>query len=148
MTGFGVIKKRNNQYSYVASGCIRTKGNLLQERLLQIYNGLSSVIMEHTPSHAVIEKIFLKKNVDTALKLGQARGAAFVAVANFELQVAEYEPRVVKKTIVGYGAADKNQVKHMVKMLLCLSDTPQTDAADALAIALCHAHHCSRIGVK
>jgi crossover junction endodeoxyribonuclease RuvC len=81
--------------------------------------------------------------VDSALKLGQARGAAFVAVAKYHLPLAEYAPRVIKKAVVGFGGADKKQVQQMIKILLCLSDSPPQDAADALAIAICHAHHSS-----
>ncbi len=142
ITGFGVIEKAGSHHHYIASGCIKTKGEVVCDRLYQIYEGLSLVIQKHIPSHVAIEQIFVKNNVDSALKLGQARGAAFVAVANFKLITAEYAPRVVKKAVVGYGAADKNQIQQMVKILLCLSDIPQRDAADALAIAICHANHC------
>lgn len=141
ITGFGIIEVNGSRHRYITSGCIRTKGDLTCHRLFQVYEGLSSIIQTHLPSEVAIEKIFLKDNADSALKLGQARGAAFVAVANYNLAIAEYAPRLIKKAVVGYGNADKNQIQHMVKLLLNLSDVPQEDAADALAIALCHASH-------
>lgn len=144
ITGYGIIKVIGNTHRYIASGCIITKGDMLGARLLQIYEGLSTIIAQHAPTHAAIEQIFVKKNVDSALKLGQARGAAFVAMAGHQLPIAEYAPRLVKQTVVGYGGADKHQIQQMIKILLCLSDMPPKDAADALAIALCHASH-SRI---
>jgi crossover junction endodeoxyribonuclease RuvC len=140
-TGFGVIEVIKGQARYIASGYIRTKADELSQRLLQIYRDLCSVITMYSPSQVAIEKVFVKNNVDSALKLGQARGAALVAVANHHLPLAEYEPRLVKKTVTGYGAADKNQIKQMTRLLLGLSTVVQTDAADALAIALCHASH-------
>jgi crossover junction endodeoxyribonuclease RuvC len=141
VTGYGLIKVQNNHYQYVASGCIRTVGEVVSDRLYQIFEGLSSIIRQHGPDEVAIEKIFLKKNIDSAFKLGQARGAAFVAAASSQLSVAEYAPRLVKKSIVGYGHAEKHQVQEMIKILLCLPGVPQSDAADALAIALCHANH-------
>jgi crossover junction endodeoxyribonuclease RuvC len=141
ITGYGIVESIGNGHRYIASGCIKTKGDNLSERLLQIYEGLSIIISRYLPTQAAIEQIFVKNNVDSALKLGQARGAAFVAVANYKIPLAEYAPRVVKKAVVGFGGADKQQVQQMIKILLCLSDLPPTDAADALAIALCHASH-------
>lgn len=145
ITGFGLIETVGNKNFYVASGCIKTQGDSQAARLLQIYQGLSTIICTHAPAQVAIEKVFMQKNVDSALKLGQARGAAFVAVATHQLSLAEYAPRLIKKTIVGYGNADKTQIQQMIKLLLCLSDVPQTDAADALAIALCHASHQGRV---
>lgn len=144
VTGYGLIACQGNSNRYIASGCIKTKGEHISERLLQIYQGLSTIIVQHLPTQAAIEQVFVNKNVDSALKLGQARGAAFVAVANYQLPLAEYAPRLVKQSVVGYGGADKQQVQQMIKILLCLSEAPPSDAADALAIALCHASHCSR----
>jgi crossover junction endodeoxyribonuclease RuvC len=106
--------------------------------LQHIFEGLSTVILEFKPTAVAIEKIFVHKNVASALKLGQARGAAIVAAALSELEVAEYTARQVKKSVVGYGAADKNQIQQMIKILLKLDGVPQKDAADALAVALCH----------
>jgi crossover junction endodeoxyribonuclease RuvC len=144
VTGYGLIACQGNSNRYIASGCIKTKGEHISERLLQIYQGLSTIIVQHLPTQAAIEQVFVNKNVDSALKLGQARGAAFVAVANYQLPLAEYAPRLVKQSVVGYGGADKQQVQQMIKILLCLSEAPPSDAADALAIALCHASHCLR----
>jgi crossover junction endodeoxyribonuclease RuvC len=141
VTGFGVIEATGSRHRYITSGCIKTKAEDLGGRLYQIYEGLSEIIDTYQPQHAAIEKVFVKENVDSALKLGQARGAALVAMAKYQLALAEYAPRLIKKTVVGYGGADKNQIQQMIKVLLCLSDVPQTDAADALAIAICHACH-------
>ena len=99
---------------------------------------MSSVILEFKPATVAVEKIFVHKNIASALKLGQARGAAIVAAAVSGLSVSEYTARQVKKSVVGYGAADKNQIQQMIKMLLTLDGVPQKDAADALAVALCH----------
>lgn len=143
ITGYGVIQSIGNTNCYLASGSIVTKGDL-SARLLQIYEGLSTIIRHHEPVEVAIEQVFVKKNVSSALKLGHARGAAFVAVANYRLTLAEYAPRLVKQSVVGYGGADKSQVQQMIKLLLSLSDVPSKDAADALAIALCHASLRSR----
>lgn len=143
ITGYGIIESIGNRNRYIASGCITAKGNNIPDRLLQIHEGLSIIIAKYLPTEVAIEQIFVKDNVDSALKLGQARGAALVAIANYKLPLAEYAPRVVKKTVVGFGGADKQQIQQMIRVLLCLSDKPPQDAADALAIALCHASHGS-----
>lgn len=140
ITGYGIIRLEGNSHRYITSGSIVTKGEF-SNRLLQIYEGLSIIINQHQPAQVAIEQVFVKKNIDSALKLGHARGAAFVAVANQRLPLSEYAPRLIKQTVVGYGAADKQQIRQMIKILLCLSDLPSKDAADALAIALCHASH-------
>jgi crossover junction endodeoxyribonuclease RuvC len=144
ITGFGVIKASGTGHSYVTSGCIKTKGQEMPSRLLEIFQGLSLIIQQYAPSLAAIEKVFIKKNPDSALKLGQARGVALVAIATHQLPLSEYSPRVIKQAVAGFGGADKMQIQQMIKILLCLSDVPQIDAADALAIALCHAHHLRR----
>jgi crossover junction endodeoxyribonuclease RuvC len=144
ITGFGVIKASSRGHSYVASGCIKTKGQEMPSRLLEIFQGLSLIIQQYAPSRAAIEKVFIKKNPDSALKLGQARGVALVAIATHQLPLSEYAPRVIKQAVAGFGGADKMQIQQMIKIMLCLSDVPQKDAADALAIALCHAHHLRR----
>lgn len=141
ITGFGVIKSDGNKHIYVASGCVRTKGKKIPERLQQIFAGISEVVDFHKPMLAAIEDVFMHKNANSALKLGQARGAAITAMVAKELEVAEYSPREIKLAVVGTGAADKAQVQHMVKLLLNLSGELQEDAADALAIAICHAHN-------
>lgn len=105
----------------------------------QIFEALTQIVKEYSPTAVAIEKIFVHKNVASALKLGQARGTAIVAVAVQGLKVAEYTARQVKKAVVGYGAADKNQIQYMMQLLLKLNGLPQADAADALAVALCHA---------
>jgi crossover junction endodeoxyribonuclease RuvC len=116
-----------------------------QERLKRIFEGLSQIIAEYTPHVVVLEKIFVYKNVASTLKLGQARGVALVAVALSNLNVAEYTPRYIKKAVVGYGGADKKQVQQMIKTIFKLDGLPQVDAADALAIALCHAYYAGAV---
>ncbi|MBY0544455.1 MAG: crossover junction endodeoxyribonuclease RuvC [Gammaproteobacteria bacterium] len=143
ITGYGVIELRNRKVFYLASGCIRTltvENVTHAQRLKQIFNGITQLIAQYKPTHAAIEQVFMHKNPNSAIKLGQARGAALTALAIAELPIAEYSPRSVKQSVVGYGAAEKEQVQHMVRVLLGLSGLPQADAADALAIALCHAN--------
>ncbi|MCF6193660.1 MAG: crossover junction endodeoxyribonuclease RuvC, partial [Kangiellaceae bacterium] len=125
---------------YVASGCIRIKDGILSDKLNQIFDCISEVIQEYKPNEAAIEQVFMSKNADSALKLGQARGSAMVAMAQHALVVAEYSARQIKQSVVGTGAADKSQVQHMVTSLLKLSSSPQADAADGLAVAICHGH--------
>lgn len=140
ITGYGIIDVTGSKPCYVASGCIRTGTGELEQRLAQIYAGLAEVLGLHRPDSISIERVFLAKNPDSALKLGQARGAALVCMANHGLVVAEYAARQVKQAVTGQGGADKTQVQHMVTAILGLSATPQEDAADALAIALTHAY--------
>ena len=140
VTGFGVLAIENRQCKYVASGCIRMKSEVLAERLVEIYQGVTEVIQTYHPEQAAIEQVFMHVNPGSALKLGQARGVAIVAMANAGLNVGEYSARQVKQAVVGYGAADKSQVQQMIKTLLNLPKVPQADAADALAIAMCHYH--------
>ncbi|KAA0875110.1 crossover junction endodeoxyribonuclease RuvC [Nitrincola tapanii] len=140
ITGYGVIRSLAGRNEYVASGCIRIQGEDLAERLRQVYAGVSEIIETYRPEEFAIEQVFMARNADSALKLGQARGVAIVAAANQALPVFEYSARKVKQSVVGAGGADKVQVQHMVSHLLKLPGLPQADAADALAIALCHAH--------
>ncbi|MEP4892023.1 MAG: crossover junction endodeoxyribonuclease RuvC [Aliiglaciecola sp.] len=140
ITGYGVIKQTGNTFSYLGSGCIRVQGDELAPRLNQIYKGVTEIICQFQPQFFAIEQVFMAKNPDSALKLGQARGAAIVAATNAELPVSEYSARQIKQSVVGKGSAEKTQVQHMVTYLLKLSKTPQADAADALAVALCHGH--------
>jgi len=140
ITGYGLINSVGSQCDYVDSGCIRIKGDELPERLRQIYQGIQQLIISYSPQEMAIEKVFMARNADSALKLGQARGVAMVAGVNEGLPVSEYSARQIKQAVVGKGAADKSQVQHMVCALLKLSKSPQADAADALAIAICHAH--------
>ncbi|GAB2690554.1 crossover junction endodeoxyribonuclease RuvC [Aliiglaciecola sp. 3_MG-2023] len=140
ITGYGVIKQTGNTFSYLGSGCIRVQGDELAPRLNQIYKGVTEIICQFQPQFFAIEQVFMAKNPDSALKLGQARGAAIVAATNADLPVAEYSARQIKQSVVGKGSAEKTQVQHMVTYLLKLTKTPQADAADALAVALCHGH--------
>ena len=139
VTGYGIIWSQGSQQGCVAFGQIKTKADSLNYKLQQIEEGLRNAIATHQPHEAAIEQVFTFHNHQSALKLGQARGAALVATAVYALPVAEYSARQVKQAIVGYGAATKSQVQHMIRILLQLEKVLPTDAADALAIALCHA---------
>lgn len=140
VTGFGIIEQKANRTQYVGSGCIRVQGDDLAGRLEQIFAGITQVIEQYRPAEFAIEQVFMAKNPDSALKLGQARGAAIVAATQKQLPVSEYSARQIKQAVVGKGNAEKTQVQHMVMHLLSLNKKPQTDAADALAVALCHLH--------
>ena len=140
VTGFGLINVVGNKFEYVACGCIRTETKLLPERLKIIYTGVVDVIERYSPQQSAIEEVFMGRNAQSAFKLGQARGSAMVACLTNDLPVAEYSARSVKQAVVGTGAADKTQVQHMVKAILSISDTIAEDAADALAVAICHAN--------
>jgi len=141
-TGYGVIKQEGRKFTYLGSGCIKalSQGDDLASRLQTIFAGVSEIILQFKPDMFAIEQVFMAKNPDSALKLGQARGAAIVGATNSGLTISEYSARQIKQAVVGTGAADKTQVQHMVKTILQLPGTPQADAADALAVALCHAH--------
>ncbi len=139
-TGFGIINTLGGRHEYVASGVIRLPDEALPERLQVIFASVCEVIEEYCPEQMAIEQVFMSKSAGSALKLGQARGAAIVAATSCELPVSEYEAKKVKQSVVGNGGADKFQVQHMIKQLLKLSAVPQEDAADALAVALCHAN--------
>jgi crossover junction endodeoxyribonuclease RuvC len=140
VTGFGVINARGNGNEYLASGCIRVGQGDLPERLKKIFDSVSELIERYSPQEMAIEQVFMAKSAGSALKLGQARGAAIVATASHSIPVSEYSAKQIKQSVVGNGGADKQQVQHMVKTLLKLPDYPPEDAADALAAALCHAH--------
>lgn len=140
ITGYGIIRESKKQLQYIDSGCIRTSEGELSQRLLQIFNGICQLMEEYSPDEVAIEEIFMHQNPSSALKLGHARGVAMVACASHRLNVSEYSAREVKQSLAGYGAAEKSQVKHMVVSLLMLTSSPQADAADALAIAICHSH--------
>ncbi len=141
ITGYGVVRDDGRGCQYVASGCIRTGGGPLHERLQAVYRGIREVVREHGPVTMGIEQVFMARNADSALKLGQARGAAIVACVEEGLEINEYTASQVKQALVGTGRADKEQVQMMVMHLLGLVQKPQIDASDALAIALCHAHN-------
>ena len=140
ITGYGLIDEQNSRLVYHASGCIRIQAETLAQKLAQVYAGIAELVAEHQPDIVAIERVFMAKNADSALKLGQARGSAIVCVANHGLTLHEYSAKEVKQAVTGSGGADKRQVQIMVKQLLKLSGIPQADAADALAIALCHAY--------
>lgn len=139
-TGFGVIDKVGQQLHYIASGCIKTPGGALPQRLGVILQSLAEVIAQHAPQEVAVEKVFVNVNPQSTLLLGQARGAAICAAVQAGLPVAEYTALQVKQAVVGNGHADKEQVQAMVVRLLKLVGTPSPDAADALACAICHAH--------
>ena len=136
-TGYGVIRVEGNRHIYIDSGTLNLLSYPSNERLRHIFFGIQEIIKKHTPHEAAIEQIFMHENPNSALKLGQARGAAIVAL---EMPVTEYSAREVKKSVVGHGGANKEQVQFMVQRLLNISQKLQADAADALAIAICHAH--------
>jgi crossover junction endodeoxyribonuclease RuvC len=137
-TGFGVIESDGKNSIYITSGFIRVTGETWAERLGVIFEGITELVATHQPDEMSIEKVFMHRNADSALKLGQARGAAICAVITNEVPVHEYTPAEIKQSVVGKGNAGKEQVQHMVRVLLNLPGNPQEDAADALAAALCH----------
>ncbi len=140
VTGYGLVAMQKHRSRHVASGSV-TVGELpFDARLRAIFEALTALIREHRPDEVAIEKVFMNRNADSALKLGQARGAAIVAAALCDLPVHEYSPNEIKLAIVGRGHAAKEQVQHMIKAMLALEATPAAAAADALAVALCHGH--------
>ena len=138
-TGFGVIECCGTDYVHVAHGCLNVAGAVMTERLRLIFDGLQALIEEYRPAEVAVERVFVNRNVESALKLGQARGAALCAVPK-GLPLFEYAPRAIKLALVGSGAAEKSQVTHMISTLLRLSGRIAPDASDALAVAVCHAH--------
>jgi len=140
-TGYGVIDSDGFRHSHVCNGYVRISGDDIAGRLGVIFTEVSALIAEWQPDVMAIEQVFMNRNADSALKLGQARGAAICAGVNAGLTVGEYTPRAIKKAVTGQGAADKNQMQQMMQILLELDELPQSDAADALAISLCHANH-------
>lgn len=144
-TGYGLLAVRERSVAYVASGCIKAEIGDMPQRLGIIYRGVSELIDQFNPTELAIEEVFLAKNASSALKLGQARGVAIAAAVAGELPVHEYAARRVKQSLVGTGRGSKEQVAHMVRILLKLPGAPQADAADALAIALCHVNTCQLV---
>lgn len=142
-TGWGVIESAGNALRYVACGRINTPpaSTPLGERLAFLFTELQKILAEHSPDEAAVEETFMNNNAGSALKLGMARGVVMLAPALGGLSVAEYGANLIKKSVSGYGHADKNQIAHMVKMLLPQAELSSPDAADALAVAICHAHH-------
>ncbi len=137
-TGYGIIDVIGTRLHYVSSGIIRLKDKEMPPRLNIIFESVAELIAQYKPEHMAIEEIFFARNPQSAIKLGQARGVAIVAATQANLTVAEYSPRLVKKNVVGTGAATKTQVNYMVQKILSLPNNPQEDAADALALAICH----------
>ncbi len=137
-TGYGVIRKEGSGAVYLGSGCIKTGQGSLASKLKIIYDGVSTIIEQFHPDFMAVEETFLSKNVQSTVKLSEARASAIVAGANLGLEVFEYTPMQIKQAVVGYGWAQKEQVQFMIKKLLHLKGSPQADAADGLACALCH----------
>ncbi len=147
ITGFGIIDTKSSCSTYVTSGCVRMETSQMMTRMREIFEALGQLIEQYQPHEIAIERVFVHRNADSALKLGQARAAALCASFSLELPVFEYTPREIKLAVVGTGAADKVQVQHMVKMLLQLAGDVQADAADALAVALCRAGQRTTTGM-
>lgn len=142
ITGWGIVEADGGDLQMIAGGAITTTaGTPLPQRLQTIYRELTTIIEQWRPEDSAIEELFFSKNAKTALAVGHGRGAAMLALANANLPITEYKPLEVKQAITGYGGADKQQMQHMVKLLLSLDDIPRPDdAADALAVAICHVH--------
>jgi crossover junction endodeoxyribonuclease RuvC len=145
-TGWGIVAQEGNRLSFIAAGRINPDADLpMASRLLQLADELTVIIGKYAPTEAAIEESFVHKNASSALKLGQARGAAMLALAQAGLDVAEYSANRIKQSVTGYGHADKNQIQAMIGMLLPGSGKLATDAADALAVSICHAHHTQSV---
>lgn len=141
-TGWGVVEAEGNSLRFVAGGTITSNAkDEMSVRLRTLYDGLQGVIIAHQPTHVGVEEVFVNDNAKTSLLLGQARGLALLVPALNGLEVAEYTPLLVKKSVVGFGRAEKEQVAHMVKVLLPTAQLVGADMADALAVAICHVHH-------
>lgn len=149
ITGWGIVETRANHLSHIANGTVCSDERLtLAERLVQIHNGVVDIIATWMPLEAAVEETFVNKNPSSTLKLGQARGVVLLAPALSGLPVAEYTPNLIKKTVVGTGHAAKEQVAMMVGTLLPGCQGARRDAADALAVAICHAHHRMQVGIR
>jgi crossover junction endodeoxyribonuclease RuvC len=143
ITGYGIVHEDDSgNLNAIAYGVIQTPSKKpMPERLVQLYKNIKGILDLHQPDCAAVEKLFFQKNVRTAISVGQGRGVAILALAESGIEVAEYSPLEIKQAVAGYGKADKNQVQQMVKALLNLDDVPKPDdAADALAVAICHLH--------
>ena len=140
-TGWGVIEADANRLRHVANGVVRSGTGSLADRLLRLHVGLTAIVGDYPLDGAAVEETFVNRDGKATLKLGQARGIVMLVPAQAGLQVAEYPANTVKKSVVGYGHADKTQIGHMIAMLLPGADVATPDAADALAVAVCHAHH-------
>lgn len=145
VTGFGIIETDGVRSRHLDSGCIRTSSGEFPQRLGEIFTGIREVLLEWKPDEVAIEQVFVSRNAASALKLGQARGAAISAIVTLEFPVFEYTPAAVKQGLVGSGRAEKEQVAHMVRVILGMQGKMALDQSDALAVALCHAHsHATR----
>ena len=140
LTGFGVLDIEADSATYVASGTVQSTDGEFPDRLRQIFESVAEIVSRYHPDVVAIESVFVHKNAGSALKLGHARSAAICATFDSDVEVVEYAPRAIKQAVVGTGSATKEQVQHMVVALLRLDGEPSTDAADALATALCHGH--------
>jgi crossover junction endodeoxyribonuclease RuvC len=143
ITGFGVIREeQDGSLTVIDYGVIETSSkDSMPQRLVQLYQNLKNIIQQHNPQSGAVEKLFFARNVRTALSVGQARGVALLALAEAGVEISEYSPNEIKQAVAGYGGADKNQVQYMVRALLELEEIPKPDdAADALAVAICHLH--------
>jgi crossover junction endodeoxyribonuclease RuvC len=139
-TGYGLVDSEGQKLKYVAAGCISTGGGEFLARLKEIFFGIGGIVATYAPDEVAVERAFVHKNADSALKLGQARAAAICGTLALSLPLHEYTPREVKLAVVGKGGAAKEQVQHMMRLLLGLQGELQADSADALAVAVCHAH--------
>jgi crossover junction endodeoxyribonuclease RuvC len=140
-TGYGIIDHEGRSLRYVTCGVVRAGNGDFPERLRRIYEAILELSEEFRPDIAAVEQVFIQRNPDSALKLGQARGAAICGCVARDVRIAEYTPRAIKQAVVGSGGAEKSQVQYMMRILLKLPAIPGEDAADALAVAVCHAHH-------
>lgn len=140
LTGYGLVEATGADVRFLDCGLIQAGGDDFALRLKRIFDGLGRIIADYAPTELAIEKVFVHRNVTSALKLGQARGAALLAAATRGLEVFEYAPNEIKQAVTGRGHAGKAQIQHMIRVLLGLKEAPAADAADALAVAVCHAH--------
>ena len=141
LTGYGLVCFKKQRFIHIDHGTIKTPDGEFADKLHHIFTELNRVIAQHKPQTAAIEQVFFSKNAQSALKLGQARGAAITAISHNACKLFEYSAKQIKQSVSGTGAADKRQIQQMVKILLNLNQVPQSDAADALACAICHCHH-------
>ncbi len=147
ITGYGIVEQENSRLCHIASGRIISPPRIpFHDRLRKIYLELKKVIDLHSPEAMAVEDLFIAHNIKSALKLGHARGVAMLAGINADLTIAEYSALEVKKALVGYGRAHKSQIQEMVRVLLALGELPESNTADALAVAICHLHCCQGAG--
>ncbi len=148
VTGYGIVDTDGYRSRHVASGCIRAGDGAFAGRLEQIFDAVRDIVGQYRPAQVAVERVFMNRNADSALKLGQARAAAICATFGSDVELFEYAARAVKQAVVGRGAAQKQQVQHMIQVLLQLAELPAEDEADALAVALCHAHRQPSVAAR